>query len=439
MSLPHRMFLTALAPEERVQGSRDPLGLLPIWSRMGRRLVGNVTTVSGDLRGWTTLLVMVGLIRDRVDAGLLDEADIEPLFRAEQLVAYSRVLYATQSGATEVRGLNQVRKHLREHDQGKVPIRLGRQPERRILNAQEAAGVWGQVSSPAGASALLDRGRHALAPGAATLWREVFAPKLAPFSKRFTEVLRDERGFEPARADAELARTLAGLHDRRLLPAEVPLYQDHVLYGARGPTAPQGAFVELWRQQEDVHVRLAPDLHSTATLAQRARAADLPAVAAALEDVVAAERLLGPMERLFAWVQSRDRKTLDDVVAECAEEWDEPLHFAAMANDSVLAAPVGEVYPGPDVPKALAAVRDALVVGDWRAAVLGVIELNGITMRRRKGAPWIELRDGKLDVRLGDEMASLPRLDDVERELLHSYYLDPLRRLVVAWEDGQRG
>lgn len=439
MTAPHRTFLTALAPDERVQGSRDPLGLLPIWSRMGRRLVGNVTTVSGDLRGWTTLLVMVGLVRDRVDAGLLDEADVEPLFRAEQLVAYSRVLLAPAGGATEVRGLNEVKKHLREHEQTKAPIRLGRQSGRRILNAQEAAGVWGQISSPAGASGLLDRGRRALLPPAAALWRDTFAPTLAPAAKRLTELVRDERGFEPTRGDAELARALAGQHDRRLLPAEVPLYLEHVLYGGRGPTAPQGAFVELWRRQEDVHVRLAPDLPSTAALAQRARAADLPRVAGALDDIVAAERLLGPMERLFAWVQSRHRRTVDEVVAECAAIWPEPLGFAAMATDTVLAGPVAEVYPGPEVPRALAAVRAALVAGDWRAAVLGVIELNGTTMRRRKGAPWIELRDGKLDVRLGDEQASLPTLDVVGRELLHSYYLDPLRRLVVAWEDGQRG
>ena len=41
-------FLTDLAPDARIKGSRDPLGFLPIWSRVGRKAIHNVTTVSGD-------------------------------------------------------------------------------------------------------------------------------------------------------------------------------------------------------------------------------------------------------------------------------------------------------------------------------------------------------------------------------------------------------
>ncbi len=432
-----RTFLTALAPDERIQGSRDPLGLLPIWSRLGRRLIGNVTTVSGDLRGWTSLLVMAGLYRERVEDGRLAEADIEPLFRAEQLIAYSRVLYPAATGASEVRGLNQVRAHLRESEQGRQPIHLGRGRDRRILNAQEAAGVWGQISSPAGASRLLDRVRRALLPSAHVLWTGTFGPRLAPFAKRITEILKDERGFEPGLADAELARTLAGVHGRHLDPAEVPLYRDHVLYGGQPGGAPQGALVELWRAQADASLREGVDLPRVVLLGQRARAAGLPGVATPLEDIVAAERLLAPMEGLFSWVLSRDRKTLDDVVAEVESVWDEPVASAAAATDAVLAGPVREVYPGPEVPRALAAIRDALVAGAWKDAVLAVIDLNGRTMRRRGGAPWVELADGRLDVRLGDEQGSLPSREARERDLIHSYYLDPLRRLVVAWEDGQ--
>jgi hypothetical protein len=173
-------------------------------------------------------------------------------------------------------------------------------------------------------------------------------------------------------------------------------------------------------------------------LAQRARASGLADVAAGLDDIVASERLLAPMARLFSWVQSRNRQPLGDVVGELEEAWTEPIASAAAGTDELLGPVAREVYPGTEVPKALGAVREALVAGDWHRAVLGVVDLNGMTMRRRGGAPWVQVVGDRLDVRLGDEQASLPTLDALHRDLVHSYYLDPLRRLVVAWEDGQR-
>jgi hypothetical protein len=48
-------FLTEVDPEIAVKGSMDhPLGLLPLWSRYGRRVVGNLTLVASSARGFTT-------------------------------------------------------------------------------------------------------------------------------------------------------------------------------------------------------------------------------------------------------------------------------------------------------------------------------------------------------------------------------------------------
>lgn len=430
-------FLTALAPDARIRGSRDPLGLLPIWARLGRALIGNVTTVSGDLRGWTTLLTVVGLVRDRIESGAVDGTTLEPLFRAEQMVAYSRTI----KGSNEARGTNLVKHRLRAHDNGREPIRLGTTPrERRILANQGAAGVMGQIGSPAAASLLFDRARRALTPAAMPLWTNTLAPRLASASGRITAILRDERGFAPAGADAELADTLADLHRPRLAAAEVPLYRDHVLYAGRGLEGAQARFVELWRGQgPGTALRDGIDLPRLASLAQQARSAGLPEVAGPLEDIFAAEQLLAPMERLFAWVQSRDRQTLDDVVAELEKVWTEPLSSAAAATDLVIGPSLREVYRSSEVLGLFTGVREALVQGSWRTAIQGLIDLNAVMMKRRGGAPWMRVVDGTVEVLMGDEPGDLPPLPDLRRQLVHSYYLDPLRRLVVAWEDGQHG
>ncbi len=51
------VFFTLEDSRAKVQGSRDPLGVQPIWSRFGRDAVCNLKTVSRAVRGFSVLLV----------------------------------------------------------------------------------------------------------------------------------------------------------------------------------------------------------------------------------------------------------------------------------------------------------------------------------------------------------------------------------------------
>ena len=50
-------FLTSIDPRAAIKGSRDPLGIQSIWTRMGRRVVGNLTTITTSTRDFTTTLL----------------------------------------------------------------------------------------------------------------------------------------------------------------------------------------------------------------------------------------------------------------------------------------------------------------------------------------------------------------------------------------------
>ncbi|MFZ6183942.1 hypothetical protein [Nannocystis pusilla] len=50
-------FLTQLDSRAAIKGSRDPLGVQSIWSRLGHRVVANLTTVSNSVRDFTVLLL----------------------------------------------------------------------------------------------------------------------------------------------------------------------------------------------------------------------------------------------------------------------------------------------------------------------------------------------------------------------------------------------
>ena len=430
-------FFTALAPEEQAQGSRDPLGLLPIWSRVGRGLAGNVTTVSGDLRGWTSLIVMVGLYADRVAKRVLDESDTEPLFRAEQLIAYSRVLHSNlEDGSAPVRGLNLVKRRLQEADNGNRPIPLGLAPDRRILGAQQSAGVLGQIGSPAIASGLLERSRTTLAPAGIALWQAAYRPLLRSHDDRITALLKGKVGFEPAQGDAELARVLAQLHAPALTALERAPLREQVLHGGRGADTAQACFVRLCLQPPAAATLAEPcSIVDTILLAEMARDAGFTDTGRALQNIVAAERLLSPMVRLFGWVQGRHRQALADVVAEVSQIWGQAVRDLD-AGTQIVVEHCAEIYSREQIASVLAC-SSALAAGHWERALQAVIEINGHVMQRRGGAPWVRIENGRVDVRLQEGEALLGNADALRTEMLHSYYLDPLRRLIHAWRPGE--
>src|SRR5438132_14310589 len=82
-------FLTDIDPQAAVKGSRDPLGLQTIWARLGRHVVGNLTTVSTSVRDFTTL-VLGYYFAERVSNESAGDGDLRVFLRWEQLAAYAR-------------------------------------------------------------------------------------------------------------------------------------------------------------------------------------------------------------------------------------------------------------------------------------------------------------------------------------------------------------
>src|SRR6478752_7826144 len=110
-------FLTDLDPQAAIKGSRDPLGLQTIWARLGRRVVGNLTTVSTSVRDFTTL-VLGYYFAERVANEQQGDGDLAVFLRWEQLAAYAR---GEINGDWAFRGVERVKKNLLEGGR----VRLG--------------------------------------------------------------------------------------------------------------------------------------------------------------------------------------------------------------------------------------------------------------------------------------------------------------------------
>ena len=80
-------FLTDLDPNERVKGSRDPLGIQSVWSRFARLVIGGITSQTAVLDDFRILVVGSWLL-DQLDEKVPDAA---AFVCWEQLASYARL------------------------------------------------------------------------------------------------------------------------------------------------------------------------------------------------------------------------------------------------------------------------------------------------------------------------------------------------------------
>lgn len=86
--------------------------MMAIWSRIGRRIVGNLTTVSNSVRDFTISALGFTLI-ERLIASGHDESELPIFMRWKQLCGYAR---AVRNGERGFRGTERVHRTLSDAD-----------------------------------------------------------------------------------------------------------------------------------------------------------------------------------------------------------------------------------------------------------------------------------------------------------------------------------
>jgi hypothetical protein len=112
-------FFTQLDRRAEITGSRDPLGVQAIWSELGRRIVGNLTTVSNSVLDFMVLLLGHELIERTRQQDEADTAYRDRFLRWEQLAAYARVAVNEERG---VRGSERVTARLRAAQESAIRV-----------------------------------------------------------------------------------------------------------------------------------------------------------------------------------------------------------------------------------------------------------------------------------------------------------------------------
>lgn len=420
-------FLTALPKDEQVTGSRDPLGLLSLWSELGRQAIVNVTTVSSDMAGWVTLALGTHETRELV--GDDDDSFLGTFLKVEQAIAYAR---CADRNERSVRGSNEVRRRLQRGD--RQP--LGADKKRQILVGQQTTGVWGQVSRPGRRSRLLYEHVDRLTDDSAAT---VEALLHAELGDKLRQSLRTSvnRGVFDIDEQATLVAALQELHGPRPGGLRQSFLRNKVLLaggaGDEGDSAPvtrQRTLVGLLKS-EPVDWRARP-FATVQALSDTADGVGHKSLGEWLRDVVRLEQLLGPLERVFRYLLVPTNRTVSDLSVDVGEALG-PLSLTVEAGLDV-ARRLSSQGAGFEY---LEAAQAAIGSRDWPSLVVAVVERNRAVMSSRSRGAWIRRTPAdRLEVDLGapDDgvVASLPQA--LEDCWTHGYYLPELHRLVADIE-----
>jgi hypothetical protein len=419
-------FFTDIDPRAAVKGSRDPLGLVPIWGRVGRRLVGNLTTASGSLRGFTTLLLAHSFaeqVEDRL--GRKSESKLDLFLKFEQLAAYCRL----NRGDREFRGIERAGRFLAD---GKGP-RLSARSDDQIMTNQKVYGLWGLYSVPSQRSRLLQADENALTPEARAFVEDEYLRPLALGGSRQRQPIAELLEQPVVKLELEgrhapIAKALGHLLTRSPSQKERSFYGERLVHGGPGDSTGglQRALVSLLPEDGAMSFDR-PRLR--AVLKDARKRPGIPdGVPVWLDRIDAVESLLAPADRLYRYLLGREGKRLTDIEKEVQKAWGKRLPSVRSGDLEPLRLDLGleEEAAG----RRWEATASALAGGDYGAAIRLLLEQNADVMKKRGGAAaWTEVRDGRLKVRFRDETGLLGDGDSLADAWRHDFFLNSLQAM----------
>ena len=421
-------FLTLEDPNAKITGSRDPLGHVPVWDTFARRFIGNLTTASGSVRGFTTLMLGHYLVEEYFEEGRIDniQEQVLPLvLRLEQLCAYAQVLANRQAGLEDnvdgIRGITRVKEALKD----KVVV-IDTNRDGYILSDQKVYGLWGLYSVASRSSKLINADRPGVTQEAKSFIDVEYRYHLDAVWEALAKLLlRGGQVKVRPRADA-VVRVFVDIMGPVFTNAEVTFYNMHLCQCA-GENHEQALLSSFIGNHLTDYERLD---RSYVSLLQQESAHASDYLGGALEDILVLEPLLLASERLFSLLSQSNGQSLKAVAAIVKGELGDRLDLLANKPFTELLPLIQKAYPdGSQYPvaKTMAVVHAALSTGDFLQALQGVLDWNRYVMALRASEPWVKISDmGKIDVRYRSNELSIGILQDLEDAWKNSYFISSL-------------
>lgn len=436
-SLLARPFLTDIDHRAQVKGSRDPLGIQPIWVRVGRHVVGNLTTQSTSLRDFTVLLIGVYLFEQFREAVGRDFAEVDAFLKWEQLTAYARARF---NHDLAFRGTERVQAALDRSSR----VVISAERDHQILGNQRIYGIWGLYTAAARTSRLLDLDPVRLTPEAREFVRAEYLDGLEDAAGKHCRDLLLLLQARASRLELDgkherLAKAVAALLAWKLSDTERSFYCKYLLWG--GPDdrtdGRQRQLANLLAPMVGTsELTFSPPMVQLLAREASRKGTDHLSLAHFLSRIAVYESVLAPTGALFSFLLAWDGSTVVDVAAKVKNAWGaglpwiEPQTLFAVRED--LLGATGD----PEQVDAWLRVANGLRTGAFEDVLRTLLGINNWVMERRGAGPWIrETGEGTLTVKFRDETADLPPSDRLRDLWRYPYFLSALRAIATPLQE----
>lgn len=422
--LEDKAFLTLEDPNVKIRGSRDPLGMQPVWARFARQVVANLTTQSTSVRGFTIFLLGRYFGKRLSDEGIVGREDFLDVFlRMEQLGAYARHVGHGVGG--DIRGIERVRTRVAEGG-GKVSIQVDRHG--LILSDQKIYGLWGLYSVPARVSGLIPDGQLGIEPEAQDFLEKHYLPHLNKVRGPLFKLLSHGGKLKLQESDVVFA-ALKKVLPEKFSPDEVAFYGEHLRDGAKIKTAVAGRqarFARLLEQETELDEPIgSKELWKLV----KASAKKDEGLSRSLSRIGHLEALLAPAGVLFDYVRTKQGTSPEALAKNLNEYWGGPVPSLSADAFRELKLEISQ-SSSEEIATAMQHCHDALHSGDYREALTAVIRWNELVMAARNSAPWVSMKEGKINVRYRGIERLLPKRDELGSLWHNSYFIDSLKSVI---------
>jgi hypothetical protein len=389
-------FLSLLDDRAKPKGSRDPLGFEMVWTFFGRRVVGNLTTITSSLENFSVALL--GFHWANELALNISEEDKpkkirENFLKYEQIAAYLRYYENSKS----IMGITRVTDRI--NNDAKL-IYLGLGSNEQILSDQTGYGLWGFYSNALKDTDLIKGNERYLTEKGLSL------------ASRFENNLNKDiffnwiNGNSVAKSELKSVskKYMKAIHNEELVN---DLFEKLMIGGEK-----EKIQEDLWYLTKSIAKnKHFPDSVEDFINAIKAHAKNNSALLDRLQEIEQVERVLVAINNIFNYCQRHDGTELSEVLTNIKKQ---------SYNYDYLPSKLPEQkFPRRDY---IERILQFLRKGDDESVLKEIFVLNKVVMEQRNGAPWIELENGKkLRVRVKNEKSSLLSQQDRQLETHWDY------------------
>ena len=427
-------FLSEWDDRARPKGSRDPLGFEVVWSHYGRKVIGNLTTVTGSLENFSVALLgfywanelnnnlnatSVGTAQERIKDRIKDT-----FLCYEQLAGYLRYIHKDKN-KVEVETILGSRRIESRIENKKPEITLGSGAKYQILSSQAAQGLWGLYYSAMKATGLVKGDDRSLTKEGEEI-AQLIEKRLGSDSDKLKKLLKEntklvekdlekkqcKKFFNAIRDDKACRKLLENLMKGSNQPkgADVQIALWEATKDCGGPEG----FISKEKWQLKLFISKIKKKTPNEDLKKR------------LSDIESVERLLVAINNLFRYCQGKNGAELSEVIKEIKrKEYNYKDLMLPECNQLKLKDSSYE--------KKLAAIRNDLVNDDVEQAVTKILELNKYVMEKRGGSSWVKIEKNKLLVYVSDKPAELLDKKELQTHWDNSYFLYSYLNVAANW------